>query len=154
MPLFGAPHGYGTSQLDEPPATPAAAWSIAENIRAAVVLVLDNKARVVLRHLRDGFPTPTATVANQVAVTAFAALTQDTQRAMFRREVVRRYNGGSEFTFNGTVFQMTNHNPNLTNRFYPATVLSTRRHVGATTTPPIYPGPTNFTAADFGPGIP
>ena len=94
MPLFGAPHGYGCGQLDLLGAAPGHGatandvWSILENVRSAVDLIIDDKARVALSFFTKG-----------TGAAAFNKLSQRLQRAMLQRETVRRYNGAKEQEF-------------------------------------------------------
>ena len=162
MPLFGPPHGYGIGQLDlfgTPPAgaTDEQVWSWVENLRAAVGIVLAEKAVAAWALISAHVPSP---------------LDQFT-RAVFQREVVRRYNGGREFTWTGTTWAIAppwtwldpadpgkGPNPNIT---YPNLVLGTgvvyfRNAAGAANQPDgastqfMYPPPVAFQAADYGPG--
>ncbi|MGZ4649650.1 MAG: hypothetical protein ACXV3A_03830, partial [Kineosporiaceae bacterium] len=161
MPLFGPPHGYGIGQLDlfgTPPAgaTDEQVWNWVENLRAAVGIVLGEKAASAWALISAHVPHP---------------LDQFT-RAVFQREVVRRYNGGREFTWTGTTWAISppwtwldpadpgqGPNPNIT---YPNLVLGTGvvyfRNAGGVANQPdgastqfMYPPPITFQAPDYGP---
>jgi hypothetical protein len=147
MPLFGPPHGYGFGQLDNPPTSDDAAWSFVENIRESLRRIMVDKA----------------SSAHALISTHMPAAPNQRIRAIYQREIVRRYNGGSEFHWTGSAWgirpslqQWANNsdhsqgaNPRLN---YPNLVLGT--HVtysmgtGAATT---FPWPIAFTVADFGP---
>jgi hypothetical protein len=147
MPLFGPPHGFGFGQLDDPPVSDAAAWSFLENIRAAVRLIMIDKATAAYGHISAHLP-----VAPNQRI-----------RATYQREIVRRYNGGREFRWTGSdwvvdpsLSQWANAgdhsqgaNPRLA---YPNQVLGTAvvyaTGAGAATA---FPWPITFTAADYGP---
>ena len=93
MPLFGPPHGYGIGQLDffsSPPrgASDEEVWNWVENVRAAALVVLDEKAVAAWAVISQHVPSPL----------------DRRHRAVFQREVVRRYNGGTEFTWTGTAW--------------------------------------------------
>lgn len=93
MPLFGPPHGYGFGQLDfifHRGANEEEVWSFLENLRSAVRLIMEEKAGDAYQHLSPHFPP----------------LAQQGQlhRAIYQREIVRRYNGGREFSWNGTAW--------------------------------------------------
>ena len=83
MPIFGPPAGYGLGQLDSPPMTDDQAFSFMENTRGSVRLIMHSKANAARRFLAANLPTVPA----------------DIDRAAFRGEVVRRYNGGTEVRF-------------------------------------------------------
>ena len=137
MPYFGGPHGYGFAQLDNPPVTDDGAWSFIENMRAGIRLVIGSKAPGARTFLTAG-----GIPANAAGAAAFAALPLQHRRAIYQREIVRRYNGGREFRFVGGAWVVQ---PAGTPRHqYPNNVLGTAL---------VYPGPTPFNAADFGPGI-
>lgn len=145
MPAFGAPHGYGIAQLDNmsiPPlpagqtsrrATPDEVWSFLANLRSAVRIVMQEKARIA----RNAFTTG-------AGAATFGGLAQDRRRAMFRREVVRRYNGGREFQFEGGQW-VIHTSVGADRQEYPDDVLGTNIN---------YPGQRDFPASEFGPGIP
>lgn len=108
MPFFGGPHGYGIAQVDYGGNVPAGMtqsqvhdeiWSVVGNLRGGVRHVMghdrNDKARAAHAHLSPH----TLTDARRM-------------RAIFQREVVRRYNGGSEFRWNGTDWVI---NPTLRN---------------------------------------
>jgi hypothetical protein len=135
MPIFGAPHGYGFGQLDNPPISPDQGWSFLENIKETVRRIMQDKAAAAFNHL-------TLPAAGAPA-TAFSAFNLRRRRAMFRREVVRRYNGGVEFQFEAGAWVIHTGVP-AARQGYPNTILGTTV---------VYPGPTNFDTADFGPGI-
>lgn len=81
-PLYGPPQGYGIAQLDPPPHANAT-WSLHDCVREQVIVVLRHKANAAYAKLADH-------------------LTGDRRsKAIFRREVVKRYNGGSEFEIIG-----------------------------------------------------
>lgn len=96
MPLFGPPHGYGIGQLDffstpQRGANDDEVWNWVENLRAAVQVVLAEKAASAWALIGQHAPTP---------------LDRFT-RAVFQRELVRRYNGGTEFTWTGTTWAVS-----------------------------------------------
>ncbi len=88
MPLFGPPHGYGIGQLDlifgRGP-NDDEVWSFVENIRSGVRLAMEEKAIAAYEVVRHHLPTPI----------------DRRTRAVYQREIVRRYNGGREFVYNG-----------------------------------------------------
>lgn len=145
MPMFGAPAGYGWGQLDNPAVSDDAAWSFAENARAAIALLIGEKAHSAHTFLSAHLSSPPTR----------------RDRAVLQRETVRRYNGGREFEWNGSDWVISpslaqrgsdgNPNPRLP---YPNTVLGTSvsywTGTGATAT---FSWPITFTTADFGPGI-
>jgi len=149
MPFFGPPHGYGYGQHDNPRVSDDGAWSFLENLRESVRRVMEDKATDAYNHLSGHLPTPP----------------NRRIRAVYRREFVRRYNGGSEFRWNGTDWEI---NPNLrqwedagdhsqgaNQRLpYPNRVLGTNvvyfTGTGAAT---VFPWPIAFTVGDYGPGI-
>ncbi len=162
MPLFGPPHGYGIGQLDlfdtpQRGANDEEVWNWVENLRAAVRVVLADKALSAWTLIGLHVPAP---------------LDRRT-RAVFQRETVRRYNGGTEFVWTGASWAMQ---PSLQwldaaapgrgphpNVLYPNQVLGTAvvyytDAAGAPNTPDgantqfRYPPPIPFVAADFGPG--
>ncbi len=130
MPIFGAPAGYGLGQLDSPPVTDDQAWSFIDNLRGSVRLIMRSKARAAHRFMAANLPNAPAAI----------------DRAAFRREVVRRYNGNTEVRFrNGTweLFPTTQ-----TARLgYPNAVLGTT--IVYTTPRVAIP----FPQAQFGPGF-
>lgn len=135
MPVFGPPHGYGFGQLDTPRPSPDQVWSFLENIREAVRRIMEDKAQTAFNH----FTVPSTAVSS----VAFSGFNLRRRRAMYRREIVRRYNGGTEFRFESGSWRVhTTVSPDR--QEYPNVVLGTNV---------VYPGPTNFTEADFGPGI-
>ena len=158
MPLFGPPHGFGIGQLDlifgRGP-NDDEVWSFVENIRSGVRLLMEEKAIAAYGLVQPHLPNPV----------------DRRTRAVYQREIVRRYNGGTEFQWSGGTFVISpskrwrdnaDHtqgpNPNLR---YPNQVLGTnvtyftnaagQAHVadGANTQ---FPWPIAFTAADYGPG--
>lgn len=155
MPIFGAPHGYGYGQHDNPAVNSNGAWSFFENIKESVRRVMEDKATGAYNAINAHMPAP---------VTA-------RWRAVYRREVVRRYNGGTEFHWNGADWEIqptvarwannANHAEGPNQRLlYPNQVLGTgvvyftgaggAQNVGngAATN---FPWPIAFTAAQFGP---
>ena len=158
MPIFGPPHGYGYGQIDNPPVTTDQAWSFKENIKAAVKLVMG-----------DGAFDKAQAAYNMVSPHLPAGGPDQRTRAVYQREIVRRYNGGTEFQWNGTDWEITptvhqwqnanNHSQGpYGNLRYPNLVLGTTIHYysgypagqGANTT---FPWPIPFAAAQYGPGI-
>jgi hypothetical protein len=162
MPLFGPPHGYGIGQLDlfdspQRGANDEEVWNWVENLRAAVLVVLADKAVSAWALIGQHVPAP---------------LDRFT-RAVFQRETVRQYNGRTEFVWTGAGWAVqpsmrwlddADHSrgphPNLT---YPNQVLGTgvvyfTDAAGAPNTPDgantqfRYPPPIPFLPADFGPG--
>ncbi|HYV45593.1 MAG TPA: hypothetical protein VFA20_12065 [Myxococcaceae bacterium] len=150
MPIFGPPHGYGYGQHDNPPVSDDGAWSVVANIRESVRRVIQDKGGSAWGLISGHLP---------------AAMNQRT-RAAYQRELVRRYNGGTELRWNATsndweifptVAQWANNadhsqgaNPRL---LYPNNVLGTAvvysNGAGAAAT---FPWPIAFTAASYGPG--
>ncbi len=129
MPLFGPPHGYGIAQLDTPRPSANAVWSFAENIRAAARLLMHDKAGASEGALGQ-------------------VLGSDRRsRAIFRRDVVRRYNGGREFDVVGGAVHCRAHSTNLD---YPNLVLA------PVATAVVYPatGDFPFTDANYGSDLP
>lgn len=94
MPLFGAPHGYGFGQLDDPQADDRQVWSVVENVREAVRRIFEKYARNAWDHL-------TTAVGHKHFTDLANGTAQDQwrQRAIYQRELVRRYNGGIEFRY-------------------------------------------------------
>jgi hypothetical protein len=148
MPIFGPPHGYGYGQHDDPPVTSDGAWSFFENIKESVRRVMADKATGAYSMVNAHMP---------------AAVDQRT-RAVYQREIVRRYNGGTEFQWNGTDWEISpglqqwaepaDHSKGASDRLvYPNQVLGTgvvySNGVGAATT---FPWPIAFPAAQYGPG--
>jgi len=131
MPLFGAPAGYGTAQLDNPPVTDDQAWSFFENVKRATLLVMSIKAIPAFALVSPHLSTPPTR----------------RQRAVYRRAIVRAYNGGSEFRFQGgdfEIFPTSTSAPRLT---YTNLVLGTAVvYAGVSVAVP-------FTTADFGAGL-
>lgn len=142
MPIFGAPHGYGYGQLDNPSVTHRiggdGAWSFFANIRESIHRIMGDKATDAYNHIRAHIPAPV----NQ------------TIRAVYQREIVRRYNSGREFQWNNSDWEI---NPTLTQTVtqrgvsvlnprlaYPNNVLGTNINYA-----PAWPIP--FTAHDYGP---
>jgi len=125
MPIFGAPHGYGYGQHDKPKVSDDGAWSFLENIKETIRRLMEDKAEPaynMIRHHLHANPTLK-------------------DQAVYRREVVRRYNGYTEFRWDGSdwVIDTTSPRPQ-----YPNNVLGTHVH---------YPGPTQFGINDFGPWV-
>jgi hypothetical protein len=87
MPLFGAPHGYGLGQLDNPPPESDQVWSFIANLRSVVELIMgngrDDKGRMAYSHLKDHLHHPAT----------------EREAAVYQRELVRCYNGGNEFVW-------------------------------------------------------
>ncbi len=147
MPLFGPPHGYGFGQLDDPPTTDDTTWSFFENIREAVRRIMNDKARGAYSLIGSHMPaTPNQRI-----------------RAIYQREIVRRYNGGTEFRWNGTDWEIhpslrqwangADHSQGANPRLrYPNQVLGVSIiysvGAGASTT---FPWPITFGAGDYGP---
>lgn len=147
MPIFGPPHGYGLGQHDLPPVTDDGAWSFVENLKGTVRLIMDGKARGAFTTISAHMP----------------ALANQRIRAVYQREIVRRYNGGREFRWNGAAWEIrpsirqwednADHSKGANrNLNYPNAILGTRvvyfQGAGAATT---FPWPITFRAADFGP---
>ena len=92
-PLFGPPHGYGIGQLDlfsspQRGANDDEVWNWVANLRAAAMVVLADKAVAAWKLVGQHVP---------------AQLDHFT-RAVFQRETVRRYNGGTEFAWTGATW--------------------------------------------------
>jgi hypothetical protein len=148
MPFFGAPHGYGYGQHDNPPVTGDGAWSFYENLKESVRRIMQDKASSAYTHISGHLPSPL----NQRI------------RAVYQREIVRRYNGGREFVWSGGTWRInpslsqwadsSDHSKGANPRLrYPNRVLGTTvvyyTGSGASTT---FTWPINFTAANYGPG--
>jgi len=141
MPIFGPPHGYGISQLDDigRAITVDEVWNYMDNIRAAIGLLMRDKAGPALNFFTHG--------AGPTAAHNFTHLLQRRQQAMLRREAVRRYNGGQEFQFESGKW-VIHTTADASAHAYPNNVLGTSV---------AYPGPTDFrdipSHRDFGPGF-
>ncbi|MBN1984554.1 MAG: hypothetical protein JW795_23710, partial [Chitinivibrionales bacterium] len=149
MPLFGAPHGYGFGQLDNPPVSHDAAWSYIENLKESIRRIMDDKATAAYNHIRGHLPTPL----------------DQRIKAVYQREIVRRYNGGTEFQWLGNAWKIypsnflrwkdqNNHSLGRSDRLpYPNNVIGTAvvysTGSGAATQ---FPWPIVFNQNDFGPG--
>jgi hypothetical protein len=149
MPIFGPPAGYGLGQLDNPAVNDDQVWSFVENMREAIRRLMVDKANAAYNALSGDFSNPQTR----------------RDRAVYQREIVRRYNGGTEFRRNAgdtdweirpSLAQWTNAgtpnqapNPNLN---YPNQVLGTSivywTGAGATA---VFPWPIAFPAAQYGP---
>ena len=162
MPLFGPPHGYGIGQLDvfsspQRGANDDEVWNWVENLHAAVLVVLADKAVAAWGVVGQHAPTPL----------------DHFTRAVFQRETVRRYNGGSEFRWTGTTWaaqpsvqwlDAADHSkgpspnvlyPNLvlgTNLVYYTDAAGSPNHPDGANTQFLYPPPVPFGAAQYGPG--
>jgi hypothetical protein len=188
MPLFGAPHGYGFGQLDDPAAPEDCVWSFVANIRESVRRIFEIYGANAYAYLTTGIyfqnqagtllitarttvnraaypPGPQGdaqfNVARNTALANAPTAGQDflnlapaqlrRQRAIYQRELVRRYNGGREFTYENAgqppQLQWVVHtNASVANRSYPNDVLFNGNQVVAE------PGPTAFDqAAQYGP---
>jgi hypothetical protein len=147
LPIFGPPHGYGMGQHDNPPVNNDGAWDYVANLRETVRRIMDDKAGAAYTLISAHLPTPS----------------DQRIRAVYQREVVRRYNGGREFEWNGTAWHINpsvarwadnnDHSRGANPRLrYPNQVLGTNvvysTGTGAATT---FPWPITFTATDFGP---
>lgn len=147
MPIFGWPHGYGMGQIDnfvDNGATRGAntgeVWSFVENLRTAVRIIMEVKAQAAYAYL-----------------TGLHALNSGVQRdrAVYQREIVRRYNGGREFRWNGSDWEISPSQflQGTARLAYPNQVLGT--NVAYSVTQPngtvTYPWPVAFAQADYGP---
>jgi hypothetical protein len=147
MPLFGPPHGYGFGQLDSPPTSDDAAWSFLENLRESIRRIMVDKAQDAFALISAHLPAP---IDQRI-------------RAVYQREIVRRYNGGREFQWNGSAWEIGpsigrwadsgDHSKGANPRLeYPNRVLGTGVAYsvgsGAAST---FPWPIAFAAAQFGP---
>jgi len=108
MPLFGGPHGYGMGQLD-PPGNADRVWDIEANARRSVEVLLLEKGRAARDHL------------------GVAPGLNRRMQAIFHRETVRRYNGGTEFRWDSAsndwvINPSVRADPGI---FYPDSVLRT-----------------------------
>jgi len=148
MPIFGPPHGYGYGQHDNPPVSNDSAWNFFENIKESIRRIMEDKATGAFTAVSAHMPTPST----------------QRIRAVYQREIVRRYNGGTEFHWNGTDWEISpglqewadnaDHskgpNPRL---LYPNRVLGSAivysTGAGAATT---FPWPITFTSTNYGPG--
>jgi hypothetical protein len=129
MPLFGAPAGFGIGQLDNPPVTVDQMWSYVEELRASVKLIMDSKAKIAF----DLVNPHTAEVGDDMA------------KAVYQREIVRRYNGNTEFRFKDGKFEIFPTGSDSDRLKYPNKVLGTTV---------VYKGfstAVEFTEANFGP---
>ena len=92
MPLFGAPAGYGLGQHDPPRKSPQDMWSFYEHICNGVEMLLvtdfGGPAYRYLTHLHALDPS------------------RPLDRAIYLRQVVRQYNGGNEFVYEGGHWKM------------------------------------------------
>jgi hypothetical protein len=84
MPLFGAPAGYGMGQHDPPIVSEQDLWNFREHVRYGIELIMATKGRAAYSHLNGQHPLDS---------------NEKLDRAIFLREVVRRYNGGLEFVY-------------------------------------------------------
>lgn len=148
MPIFGAPHGYGYGQHDNPRVSDDGAWSFLENIRESVRRIMEDKATSAYNHIDANLPNPL----------------DQRIRAVYQREIVRRFNGGSEFQWSGTAWQIhpslnqwednSDHSkgPNL-RLPYPNNVLGTTvTYSTGSGAASVFPWPMVFQTAQFGPG--
>lgn len=146
MPIFGWPHGYGVGQIDnfvDNGATRGVntgeVWSFVENLRTAVRIIMEVKAQEAYNLVDDHLPTPV----------------DRRTRAVYQREIVRRYNGGREFRWNGNDWEISpSQSLQGTARLaYPNQVLGT--NVAYSVTQPngtvTYHWPVTFAQADYGP---
>lgn len=132
MPNFGFPHGYGLGQLDNPKATDGQVWSFYQNICEIVRRVLVDYGNAAVGSLRER---------------RLDGLDGTRSRAVLRREIVRRYNGGTEFEWRQESNDFWVHPRNLRNggfspcdnRTYPNQVLGTSLTYAIVTPRP--PGP-------------
>ncbi|GAA0923677.1 hypothetical protein GCM10009558_035710 [Virgisporangium aurantiacum] len=134
MPTFGPPHGYGLGQIDNygnPPrgASPDAVWDFVANVETMLDIVFNEKAPAAFGLLDDHMPAPT----------------DQRWRAAYQREVVRRYNGGSEMAFSAGQWRINPVGGIPANIQYPNQILATNVNYAAAR-------PIAFAAADFGPG--
>ncbi len=94
MPIFGPPHGYGYGQHDNPKVTDDACWSYLENIRGSVKLLMGvdvgDKAHDAYNFISGHIPSPP----------------DQRIRAVYQREIVRSYNGGTEFVWSGGAWKI------------------------------------------------
>jgi len=148
MPIFGPPHGYGYGQHDNPKVTDDACWSYLENIRGSIKLLMKDKAQAAHDVISAHIPTP-----------------EDQRiRAVYQRQIVRSYNGGTEFVWSGGQWKIQpslarqiqnsagNWIPNPRLR-YPNQVLGTgvQYWTGTGANASDFTWPITFTAANFGP---
>jgi hypothetical protein len=89
-PKFGAPSGFGYGQHD-PPRSIDDMWDPVENIRQTVNIIMVSKAHDAYHHLSR--------------LNALDPASRH-DRAVFRREVTRAYNGGTEFIWQGHAWHM------------------------------------------------
>lgn len=160
MPLFGPPHGYGYGQLDSPGDNikQETNWDVTANLRHSITMLMDFALNAYNR-IRTHLPA---------SVQAAPETANRRTRAIYQREMVRRYNSGNgvhEFIWSVDDWVI---NPNMPqwqdandhskgpyqNLTYPNHVLGTgvvySQGQGANTT---FPWPITFTAANYGPGI-
>jgi hypothetical protein len=151
MPIFGAPHGYGFGQLDTPRATHAQVWSFLENLKSCVKRVMEDKGKDAWNALHAHFGSPLSSA----------------DRAVFRREIVRRYNGGSEFKWDAVANKFvispsvaqwedsTDHSKGPSRRLpYPNNVLGTGIvYSTGSAASAAFPWPVAFPASEYGPDI-
>ena len=158
MPIFGPPHGYGIGQIDSPAATDDQVWSFVANVDAGVRLLIEAKAAGAYGQLSGHMPNPP----------------DDRFRAVFQRQVVRAYNGGTEFRWENNAWvirpslqwaEAADHSkgphPNLTypNLVFaaggPAGVVYYTSKAGAANVADgadtVFPWPITFDAGAFGP---
>jgi hypothetical protein len=147
MPLFGPPHGYGFGQLDDPPVDDKSAWSFLENIRRAIRQIFETYGLGAFNHIHGHMP----------------AVPDQGIRAIYQRELVRRYNGGTEFRWNGHDWEIFpglqkwadphDHTRGANPRLLYPNLLGTNivYSVGAGDHT-VFPWPIAFTATNYGPG--
>jgi hypothetical protein len=137
MPTFGGPHGYGLGQIDHPPTDPEIVWHFVKNLKESIRILMEVKGsqalRVLRRSRRDDAWAPT----------------DQREKAVFRREVVRGYNAGREFVWDDAQHDWFIVPSGTNNIEYPSIVLETRTQV-------IYRGigqRVTFSTKAYGPGL-
>ncbi len=91
LPIWGAPHGYGLMQLDNPRATDQQVWNWNENIEAGIDL-LDAKYNRGL-----GFPSRLRNRAGRDKPLCFRNVTDFTTEEQIWKEAFQRYNGNENW---------------------------------------------------------
>jgi hypothetical protein len=113
MPVYGPPHGYGLGQLDllapNRGVSTQEAFSFMATLETAVELVMRHKAAGAWSQFANSFPAVPAAGAPQAAATLAV---RRRMRAVYQREIVRRYNGYMEFMNVGGAWMISPHAAN------------------------------------------
>jgi hypothetical protein len=113
MPVFGPPHGYGLGQID-PPGNPEQVWSFLENLREAAKRFMVDKGHLAM-----------TTLGGHGQFAQLHPVLSRRSKAVFHRQCVRLYNGGTEFRWDAAHSDWVIHPSVLTepNIYYPDNVL-------------------------------